>query len=79
MFGRRGWVSVIIKGEASNNKIIMYYNIQEDNQADHGGGVFIGYYDNANNNSIKMSHMPVTNNSNNNIDHMVHLTRIEEE
>ena len=64
MFGRGGGVSVIFKGHASNNKIIMYYNLLQDNQADHGGGLYIGYYDNVYNNSINMSHMTVTNNSN---------------
>ena len=64
MFGRGGGVSVIFKGQANNNKIIMYYNLLQDNQADHGGGLYIGYYDNAYNNRIEMSHMTVTNNSN---------------
>ena len=68
VFGNGGGVSVIFKGQASNNKIIMYFNILEDNQADHGGGFYIGYYDNANNNSVEMSHMTVTNNSNPDID-----------
>ena len=64
MFGRGGGVSVIFKGQASNNKIIMYYNLLQDNQADHGGGLYIGYYDNAYNNSIVISQTIVTNNSN---------------
>ena len=64
MFGRGGGVSVIFKGQARNNKIIMYYNLFQDNQADHGGGLYIGYYDNAYNNSIEISHTIVTNNSN---------------
>ena len=68
VFGNGGGVSVIFKGQASNNKIIMYSNILEDNQADHGGGFYIGYYDNVNNNNVEMSHMTVTNNSNPNID-----------
>ena len=64
VFGRGGGVSVVFKGQASNNMIIIYYNILEYNQADHGGGLYIGYYDNAYNNSIEMSHMTVTNNIN---------------
>ena len=64
VFGRGGGVSVILNGHASNNKIIMYHNILEGNEADHGGGFFIGYYDNAYNNSVEMSHMTVANNSN---------------
>ena len=70
VFGNGGGVSVIFKGHASNNKIIMYSYILEGNQADHGGGFYIGYYDNANNNTVEMSHMTVTNNSNPNIDHV---------
>ena len=69
VFGNGGGVSVFFKGQASNNKIIMYSNILEGNQADHGGGFYIGYYDNANNNSVEMSHMTVTNNSNPNTDY----------
>ena len=34
VFGRGGGVSVIFKAQASNNKIIMYKNILEGNQAD---------------------------------------------
>ena len=71
VFGRGGGVSIIFKGQASNNKIIMYYNILEGNQANHGGGFFIGYYDNAYNNSVEMSHMTVANNSNTRDDHVV--------
>ena len=70
MFGNGGGVSVIFRGQASNNKIIMYSNILEGNQADHGGGFYIVYYENANSNSIEMSHMTVTNNNNPNIDHV---------
>ena len=62
-------MSLIFKGQASNNKIIMYSNILEGNRADQGGGFYIGYYDNANNNSVEMSHMTVTNNSNPNTDY----------
>ena len=69
LFGNGGGVSVIFKGQASNNKIILYNNILEGNQGDHGGGFYIGYYDNANNNNVEMSHMTVTNNSNPNIDY----------
>ena len=70
VFGKGGGVSIIFKGQASNNKIIMYYNLLKDNQADHGGGFFIGYYDNAYNNSIEISHTTVTNNSNTNVNHV---------
>ena len=70
VFGNGGGVSVIFKGQASNNKIIMYYNILEGNQADQGGGFYIGYYDYANNNSVEMSYMTVTNNTNPNIYHV---------
>ena len=70
VFGNGGGVSIIFKGQASNNKIIMYSNILEGNQADHGGGFYIGYYDNANNNSVEMSHMTITNNSNPHIDYV---------
>ena len=69
VFGKGGGVSVIYKGQASNIKIIMYSNVLEGNQADHGGGFYIGYYDNTNNNSVEMSHMTVINNSNPNIDY----------
>ena len=69
VFGNGGGVSVIFKGQASNNKIILYNNILEGNQADQGGGLYIGYYDNANNNTVEMNHMTVTNNSNPNTDY----------
>ena len=69
MFGRGGGVSVIFKGQASNNKIIMCYSLLEDNQAADGGGFFIGYYNNAYNNIVKMSHVTVTKNSNTDIHH----------
>ena len=69
LFGNGGGVSVIFKGQTSNNKIILYNNILEGNQADHGGGFYIGYYDNVNNNSVEMSHMTVTSNSNPNTDY----------
>ena len=79
VFGKGGGVSVIFKGHASNNKIIMYNNVLEGNQANHGGGFFIGYYDNAYNNSVEMSHMTVANNSNTIGMIMLFLLRTEEE
>ena len=48
----------------------MCYNILEDNQADHGGGLYRGYYDNVYNNSIEMSYMIITNNSNTDVNHV---------
>ena len=68
VLGRGGGVSVIFKGQASNSKIIMNYNMLVGNQADHGGGFFIGYYDDVSNNSVEIGHMTVANNSNTNID-----------
>ena len=73
VFGKGGGVSVIFKAQASNNKIIMYKNILDGNQADHGGGFFIGYYNNAYNNSVEMSHMTLANNSNTRDDHVVFI------
>ena len=70
MLGRGGGVSIIFKGQTSNNKIIMCYNILQHNLADDGGGLYIGYYDNAYNNSIEISYMTVTNNSNTDVNHV---------
>ena len=71
VFGKEGGVSVIFKGQANNNRIIIYCNILEDNQADHGSGLYVGYYGNVYNNIIEMSHVTVNYNSNTDVNDVV--------
>ena len=51
-FGRGGGLSIVLKGNASDNSIIVDDCVLSENRALWGGGVFVEFEDNSNNNRI---------------------------
>ena len=65
-FGRGGGLSIVFKGNASNNTIVIDDCTFNGNQASRGGGLFIEFEDFSKNNSITINNTYFYNNS---VDH----------
>ena len=60
---RGGGISVVLRGEATNNTVQLVNNVRlNNNKAQFGGGLFLGFYDNASGNTVTVDNAEVTEN-----------------
>ena len=60
---RGGGISVVLRGEATNNYVQLVNNVRlNNNKAQFGGGLFVGFYDNASGNTVTVDNAEVTEN-----------------
>ena len=60
---RGGGISVVLKGEATNNTVQLLNSVRlNSNKAQFGGGLFIAFYDNASGNTVTVDNAEVTEN-----------------
>ena len=60
---RGGGISVVLRGEATNNTVQLVNNVRlNNNKAQFGGGLFVGFYDNASGNTVTVDNAEVTEN-----------------
>ena len=58
-----GGISVVLRGEATNNTVQLVNNVRlNNNKAQFGGGLFVGFYDNASGNTVTVDNAEVTEN-----------------
>ena len=60
---RGGGISVVLRGEATNNTVQLVNSVRlNSNKAQFGGGLFLGFYDNASGNTVTVDNAEVTEN-----------------
>ena len=60
---RGGGISVVLRGEATNNTVQLVNSVRlNNNKAQFGGGLFLGFYDNASGNTVTVDNAEVTEN-----------------
>ena len=60
---RGGGISVVLRGEATNNTVQLVNSVRlNNNKAQFGGGLFVGFYDNASGNTVTVDNAEVTEN-----------------
>ena len=60
---RGGGISVVLRGEATNNTVQLVNSVRlNNNKAQFGGGLFLGFYDNASGNTFTVDNAEVTEN-----------------
>ena len=60
---RGGGISVVLRGEATNNTVQLVNSVcLNNNKAQFGGGLFLGFYDNASGNTVTVDNAEVTEN-----------------
>ena len=59
-----GGMSIILRGEVSNNVFMIDTCVIEGNSADHGGGFYIAFHDEVYNNTVNISYSQVHSNMN---------------
>ena len=58
-----GGISVVLRGEATNNTVQLVNNVRlNNNKAQFGGGLYLGFYDNASGNTVTVDNAEVTEN-----------------
>ena len=58
-----GGISVVLRGEATNNTVQLVNSVRlNNNKAQFGGGLFLGFYDNASGNTVTVDNAEVTEN-----------------
>ena len=50
----------MLRGEATNNTVQLLNNVLNHNKAQFGGGLFLGFYDNASGNVVTLGNTEVT-------------------
>ena len=61
--GGGGGISVVLRGEATNNTVQLVNSVRlNNNKAQFGGGLFLGFYDNASGNTVTVDNAEVTEN-----------------
>ena len=60
---RGGGISVVLRGEATNNTVQLLNSVRlNSNKAQFGGGLFVAFYDNASGNTVTVDNAEVTEN-----------------
>ena len=60
---RGGGISVVLRGEATNNTVQLVNSVRlNNNKAQFGGGLFLGFYDNASGNTVTVDNAEVAEN-----------------
>ena len=60
---RGGGISVVLRGEATNNTVQLLNSVRlNNNKAQFGGGLYLGFYDNASGNTVTVDNAEVTEN-----------------
>ena len=60
---RGGGISVVLRGEATNNTVQLVNNVRlNNNRAQFGGGLYLGFYNNASGNTVTVDNVEVTEN-----------------
>ena len=60
---RGGGISVVFRGEATNNTVQLVNNVRlNNNKAQFGGGLYLGFHDNASGNTVTVDNAEVTEN-----------------
>ena len=60
---RGGGISVVFRGEATNNTVQLVNNVRlNNNKAQFGGGLYLGFHDNASGNTVTVDNVEVTEN-----------------
>ena len=60
---RGGGISVVLRGEATNNTVQLVNSVRlNSNKAQFGGGLFVGFHDNASGNTVTVDNAEVTEN-----------------
>ena len=58
---RGGGISVVLRGEATNNTVQLVNNVRlNNNKAQFGGGLYLGFHDNASGNTVTVDNVEVT-------------------
>ena len=60
---RGGGISVVLRGEATNNTVQLVNSVRlNNNKAQFGGGLYLGFHDNASGNTVTVDNVEVTEN-----------------
>ena len=66
-----GGISIILRGQASNNVFLMDTCVMEGNSANHGSGFYIAFHDEAYNNTVNISNSQVHSNMNHDMEQLI--------